>query len=86
MTERRTIRVRLHAALREALDLDVLLIEVPADADPRMVFEAAVSTHPGLEDWRGTVVFGTDDRLLANDAPVPEGVTEIHALPPVSGG
>ncbi len=86
MPERRVIQVRLHAALRDALDIEALVVEVATDADPAAVFEAAVATHPGLAGWRGTIVFGTDERLLANDAPLPAGVTMIHALPPVSGG
>ena len=86
MREPRVIRIRLHAALRDAVGTDALLIEVPDDATPDMVFEASIETHPVLADWRSTIAFGTEERLLLGDAPLPEGVEEIHALPPVSGG
>ena len=85
MTDR-TIRLRLHANLRDAAGTDAIDVVVPAVATPRDAFHAAVARVPALAAWSAVVAFGSDDRLLAADAAIPGGLTELHALPPVSGG
>lgn len=86
MPEHRLLRIRLHAALRDATGVDALLLEVPVDASPNAVFEMAIAEHAALAAWRGSIAFGTDERLLGGDIPLPRDLDEIHALPPVSGG
>ena len=85
MTDR-TLRLRLHANLRDAAGTATIDVVVPAAATPRDAFRAAVARVPALAAWTAVVAFGSDDRLLAADAAIPDGLRELHALPPVSGG
>jgi hypothetical protein len=82
----REIRLRLHAALRDAVTLETIDLIIPADATPRDALDAAIARAPALMPWRDVVAFGTDERLLAPNEPIPPGLTTMHALPPVSGG
>jgi hypothetical protein len=85
MTDRR-MRLRLHAALRDAAAVELIELSIPAEATPRDAFDAAIAQAPGLMPWRDVVAFGTDQRLLAPNEPIPPALTTMHALPPVSGG
>lgn len=82
----RSIRLRLHAALRDATGTETIEVTIAPDATPRDAFAAAIERSPALGDWRDVVAFGTDERLLAAERPIPTDTVEIHALPPVSGG
>jgi molybdopterin converting factor small subunit len=82
----RAITLRLHAALRDAAGAETIEATIADNATPRDAFLAAIEWCPALGAWRDVVAFGTDERLLAAERPIPAEVVEIHALPPVSGG
>ncbi len=82
----RPLRLRLHAVLREAAAVETIDLTVAADATPRDAFDAAAADIPALDPWRSVVAFGTDERLVPADRPIPSDIVELHALPPVSGG
>jgi molybdopterin converting factor small subunit len=82
----RSITLRLHAALRDAANARTIEVTIADNATPRDAFRAAIGRCPALGAWRDVVAFGTDERLLAAERPIPAEVVEIHALPPVSGG
>ncbi len=82
----RAITLRLHAALRDAAGARTIAVTIADGATPRDAFLAAIEWCQALGEWRDVVAFGTDERLLAAERPIPADVVEIHALPPVSGG
>lgn len=86
MTGSRRVRLRLHAALRDAAGIQTIELVVPSDSTPRAVYQLATTPHPALAAWRDLVAFGSDDRLLPGNSPLPAEVEVLHALPPVSGG
>ncbi|MFM1833580.1 MAG: hypothetical protein RLZZ461_1896, partial [Planctomycetota bacterium] len=82
----RSITIQLHAALRDAANARTIEVTIADGATPQDAFRAAIGWCPALGAWCDVVAFGTDERLLAAERPIPADVVEIHALPPVSGG
>ena len=83
----RRLSLRLHAMLEDAAGASRVEVELPPDdATPASAFEAAISIHPGLAEWRGVVAFAVDTRMLPPRTPISPEVRTLDALPPVSGG
>ena len=86
-TERRTVRVRLHAVLRDLAGTDAIDVSIDASSPtPDAAFTAAGQVAPDLLPWRSAVAYGIESRITGPDAAIPASVGQIDVLPPVSGG
>lgn len=79
------VRVRLFAALREAVGSAAVELDVPAGATPGEVWEALVRDHPDLGPRRGSLAAAVNRSYATFDIRLAEG-DEIAFIPPVSGG
>ncbi len=79
------VRVRLFAALREALERSVLELELPAEACVEDAWQALLRERPGLDAYRGRLAVAVNRAYAAFDAPLRDG-DEIAFIPPVAGG
>lgn len=79
------MRVRLFAALREAVGRQELELELPEGSTPEHAFRALAAQHPALAPRRGSLSAAVNRRYVAFDAPLAAG-DEVVFIPPVSGG
>jgi sulfur-carrier protein len=79
------VKVRLFAALREAVGQTALEMDVPGGATPAQVWEAMVRDHPALAPRRGSLAAAVNRSYATFDARLAEG-DEVAFIPPVSGG
>ena len=79
------VRVRLFAALREAVGREELTLEVPAGATAEDVWRALAEEQPALASRRRSLMASVNRKYAPFDTPVAEG-DEVVFIPPVSGG
>lgn len=79
------VRVRLFAALREALGRSALELELPAAARVEDAWQALLRERPELAPYRGRLAVAVNRAYAAFDAPLHEG-DEVAFIPPVAGG
>jgi molybdopterin converting factor subunit 1 len=79
------VRVRLFAALREALGREELTLEVQAGATAEDVWRALVEQEPALASRRRSLMASVNRKYAPFDTPVADG-DEVVFIPPVSGG
>jgi molybdopterin converting factor subunit 1 len=79
------VRIRLFAALREAVGQDTLELVLGTGASAEDAWRALASAHPALADRRRSLAVAVNRRYAAFDAPLSEG-DEVVFIPPVSGG
>lgn len=79
------VRVRLFAALREAMGRAEVELELPDGATAEDAWLSLVQRSPGLAGKRRSLSVSVNRRYAAFDAPLAEG-DEVVFIPPVSGG
>lgn len=79
------IRVRLFAALREAVGRTELELELPAGATPESAWSRLAGEHPALAGRRSRLAASVNRRYADFAAPLRDG-DELVFIPPVSGG
>ena len=79
------VRVRLFAALREAVGRSEVELELPEGATPEDAWRRLLERHPGLSGRRASLATAVNGRYAAFDAPLAPG-DEVVFIPPVSGG
>jgi molybdopterin synthase sulfur carrier subunit len=81
------IRVRLFAALREALGRDTVDLELAEGATPEDVWRELSRFDPAgsLKDRRQNLAAAVNRKYAKFDAPLRDG-DEVVFIPPVSGG
>ena len=79
------VKVRLFAALREAVGRGELELDVPAGATAETAWEALAAATPGLAPRRRGLAASINRRYAPFDSPLAEG-DEVVFIPPVSGG
>jgi molybdopterin synthase sulfur carrier subunit len=79
------VRVRFFAALREAVGLGTLQLELPEGSSAEDAWRRLVESHPGLASRRTGLAAAINRRYAPFDAPLGEG-DELVFIPPVSGG
>ena len=79
------VRVRLFAALREAVGRGELELELPPVATAEEAWGRLVADTPALADRRRGLAASVNRRYAPFDHPLAEG-DELVFIPPVSGG
>ena len=79
------VRVRLFAALREAMGRAEVDLEMPEGATAEDAWALLVLLHPKLVQRRRSLAASVNRRYSAFDTPLAEG-DEVVFIPPVSGG
>ena len=79
------VRVRLFAALREAMGRGELELELPVRATAEEAWKALVAQNPALGERRRGLAASVNRRYAPFDQPLCEG-DEVVFIPPVSGG
>lgn len=79
------VRVRLFAALREAVGRSEVELELPDGATAEDAWRRLVEGHPPLAGRRGSLAAAVNRRYTAFDSPLAPG-DEVAFIPPVSGG
>jgi molybdopterin synthase catalytic subunit len=79
------VRVRLFAALREALGRNEVVMELREGATPEDAWRDLAAAAPGLGSRRTSLTASVNRRYAAFDTPLREG-DELVFIPPVSGG
>ena len=79
------VRVRLFAALREAVGRDQLELDLPERATPEDAWSRLASLHPALLPRRGSLAASVNRRYASFDTSLHDG-DEVVFIPPVSGG
>jgi molybdopterin converting factor subunit 1 len=79
------VRVRLFAALREAVGRRELELELPAGATPEEAWRRLVDAHPALTERRGSLAAAVNRSYAPFHTPLADG-DEVAFVPPVSGG
>jgi molybdopterin synthase catalytic subunit len=80
-----TIRVRLFARYREAVGRDRLDLDVPEGGTVESAWDAVVSRHPELAQYRPYTLFAVGHEYVAPEHRLRQG-DELCFFPPVSGG
>ena len=82
-----SVRIRLHAMLRDIVGTAEIEIERPTvPCTTAEAFQVLVDRHPELGSWTGLIAFAIDERIIGPDADIPADTTVMDVLPPVSGG
>ncbi len=79
------ISILLFAALREAVGVSRVEMEMPEDTTPRRLAEALAERYPRLRPHLPAMAFALDGEFVAADAHL-QNARELALLPPVSGG
>jgi molybdopterin synthase sulfur carrier subunit len=79
------VRVRLFAALREAVGRGELELELPAAATAEEAWRHLVLATPALADRRRGLAASVNRHYAPFDTPLADG-DEVVFIPPVSGG
>lgn len=79
------IRVRLFAALREAVGRDEIEMELPEGARAEEAWERVAAEHPDLPPRRRSLTVAVNRRYSSFGAILDDG-DEVVFIPPVSGG
>ncbi len=79
------VRVRLFAALREAMGRGELELDVHLGATPEAVWDSLTQGRPELARRRPSLTAAVNKRYAAFDHVLQEG-DEVVFVPPVSGG
>jgi len=79
------VRLRLFAALREAVGRPELELDLPEGATAETAWTRLAGMKPGLESRRPSLAASVNRRYAAFETPLREG-DEIVFIPPVSGG
>lgn len=78
-------RVRLFAALREAVGAREVTLDLREGASVRQAFEQLCSAYPALARYGGQVAFAVNAAYVPPEHPL-RGGDELAVIPPVSGG
>ena len=81
----RTLRIALHAHAADLAGAPSAAVEVEAGATGADVKDALAARHPRLGGLLPSSVLATDSEYLSDRAPVGDR-TDLHLIPPVSGG
>lgn len=79
------VRVKLFAALREAVGSRELELELPQGATPEQAWERLAAAHPALRPRRASLAAAVNRSYASFHAPLADG-DELAFVPPVSGG
>ena len=79
------VRVRLFAALREAVGRGELELELPSGATAESAWSLLAEAHPTLSERRSRLAASVNHRYADFAAPLRDG-DELVFIPPVSGG
>ena len=79
------IDVHTYAALREAVGVSSVVVDVSEDAVVSDVLDRLVELHPQAAPYRTVMRAAISDRYVPSNTRVTESV-EIHIITPVSGG
>ena len=79
------VRVKLFAALREAVGQSALELDLPEGSRVEEAWSALVRSYPSLTSRRGSLSAAVNRSYVPFDAPLAEG-DEAAFIPPVSGG
>ena len=82
-----TIRVRLFAAIREALGRETIDLNLPEGATPEVAWRelTRLDEHGTLAARRHNLAAAVNRKYAKFDAPIADG-DEVVFIPPVSGG
>lgn len=79
------VRVRLFAALREAVGRAELELELPSGSTAESAWSLLAEAHPALFERRSRLTASVNRRYTEFAAPLRDG-DEVVFIPPVSGG
>ena len=79
------VRVRVFAALREVMDKDELVVELPSGTTVTGLWEQLVSGEARLEPFGSAVQFAVNHDFVSKETEL-QPDDEVAFLPPVSGG
>lgn len=79
------IKVLFFAILRDYIGAKSVELEIPFGSTVHGLTELLVSTYPGLEKVRDSMMAAINREYAADGQVIPEGA-EIAFFPPVSGG
>ena len=79
------VRVRLFAALKDAVGSGQIELDLPPPATAEDAWRRLAELHPALAPRRGHLAAAVNRSYVGFDAPVTDG-DEIAFIPPVSGG
>ena len=77
--------VLLFAQLREAINRDRLIIDLPDDATVADALDLLAAEHEAIASMRGQIAVAVNERYQPLSAKLSDGCT-IALIPPVSGG
>jgi len=79
------IEVKLFAAIRESIDDDSFVCEMPPGATVKELRAALVEAHPGVAELVAHSTFAIESKYVIDSVELSEG-EEVACIPPVSGG
>jgi len=79
------VRVRMFAALKQALGSDRVEVALPDGATIGELRRGLAEQFPPLAKSTSLVMFAIDTQYADDDAPIPPGA-DVACIPPVSGG
>ena len=79
------IQIKLFAAARQAVDSDVVVVELPPDANIGTLRAAVAEQQPQLKEITRHSLFAVGTDYRGDDHALSEG-DDVSLIPPVSGG
>jgi molybdopterin synthase sulfur carrier subunit len=79
------VRIRLFAAVRQAVGSDHVDVEMPDGATVGQLRRRLVELFPQLSDLGRLLMFAVGARVASDATPIPRDA-DVACIPPVSGG
>ena len=79
------VRAEFYSRLKEIVGASALELSLPKNATVNDLFEQLKESHPKLQDFEKSMLFGLGVEFVDRNHPLNEGDT-IAIMPPVQGG